>query len=130
MLHPGQSAKLTAHLQSLHWLPIKVRGTYKIACLCYHCHSSNAPSYIFGMLQQKTIIIFFRLTPIHTACFFSINLHTAWHHLVITHHFLPILSGTLFQIMSGVSHHCYHLRLVLSLQILINVHMFMDLPCY
>ena len=32
-------------------------GTYKIACLCYHCHSSTAPSYVTDMLHKK---------PLHT----------------------------------------------------------------
>ena len=41
------------HLKSLHWLHVKVRCTYKIACLCYHCHSSTAPSYVADMLQKK-----------------------------------------------------------------------------
>ena len=33
------------------------RHTYKIAFLCYHCHSSTAPSYVTGMLHRK---------PLHT----------------------------------------------------------------
>ena len=37
------SSSMTIHLKSLHWLPVKVRSTYKIACLCYHCHSTIAP---------------------------------------------------------------------------------------
>ena len=32
---------------------VKVRNTYKIACLCYHCHSSTAPSYVADMLHKK-----------------------------------------------------------------------------
>ena len=36
---------------------VKVRSTYKIACLCYHCHSSTAPSYVTDMLHKK---------PLHT----------------------------------------------------------------
>ena len=28
------SSSITTHLKSLHWLPVKVRSTYKIACLC------------------------------------------------------------------------------------------------
>ena len=35
-----KSSSITTHLKSLHWLPVKVRSTYKIACLCYHCHST------------------------------------------------------------------------------------------
>ena len=38
---------------SLHWFPVKVRSTYKIACLCYHCHRSTAPSYVNDILQKK-----------------------------------------------------------------------------
>ena len=45
------SSNTTTHLKSLHWLPVKVRSTYKIACLCYHCHSCTAPSYVSDMLH-------------------------------------------------------------------------------
>ena len=51
------SSSITIHLKSLHWLPVKVRSIYKIACLCYHCHSSTAPSYVTDMLHKK---------PLHT----------------------------------------------------------------
>ena len=51
------SSSITTHLKSLHWLPVKVRSKYKIACLCYHCHSSTAPSYVTDMLHKK---------PLHT----------------------------------------------------------------
>ena len=44
-------SSITIHLKSLHLLPVKVRSTYKIACLCYHCHSSTAPSYVAYMLH-------------------------------------------------------------------------------
>ena len=47
------SSSITTHLKSLHWLPVKARSTYKIACLCYHCHSSTAPSYVADMLHKK-----------------------------------------------------------------------------
>ena len=53
ILHPPRSSNITTHLRSLHWLPVKVRSTYKIACLCYHCNSSTAPSYVADMLQKK-----------------------------------------------------------------------------
>ena len=46
-------SSITIHLRSLHWLPVKVRSTYKITCLCYHCHSSTAPSYVVDMLHRK-----------------------------------------------------------------------------
>ena len=50
-------SSITIHFRSHHWLPVKVRSAYKIACLCYHCHSSTAPSYVTGMLHRK---------PLHT----------------------------------------------------------------
>ena len=43
-------SNITIHLISLHWLPVKVGSTYKIACLCYHCHNSTAPSYVADIL--------------------------------------------------------------------------------
>ena len=49
------SSSITIHLKSLHWLPVKVRSTYKIACLC--CHSSTAPSYVTDMLHKKPLHI-------------------------------------------------------------------------
>ena len=48
-----KSYSITTHFKSLHWLPVKVRSTFKIACLCYHCHSSTAPSYVADMLHRK-----------------------------------------------------------------------------
>ena len=58
ILRLPKSSSITTHLKSLHWLPVKVRSTYKIACLCYHCHTSTAPSYVADMLQKK---------PLHTS---------------------------------------------------------------
>ena len=52
MCHP-RSYNATILLKSLHWPPVKVRSTYKIACLCYHCHSSSAPSYVTDMQEKK-----------------------------------------------------------------------------
>ena len=53
ILRLPMSSNITTRLKSLHWLPAKVRSTYKIACLCYHCHSSTAPSYVADMLQKR-----------------------------------------------------------------------------
>ena len=57
ILRLPKSSSITTHLKSLHWLPVKERSTYKIACLCYHCHSSTVPSYVTDMLHKK---------PLHT----------------------------------------------------------------
>ena len=42
ILRLPMSSSITINLKSLNWLPVKVRSTYKVACLCYHCHSSTA----------------------------------------------------------------------------------------
>ena len=47
------SSNITTDLESLHWLPVNVRSTYKIACLCSRCNCSTAPSYITDMLLKK-----------------------------------------------------------------------------
>ena len=107
------SSSIIIHIKSLHWLPVKVRSTYEIACLCYHCHSSTAPSYVADMLQ-KSHHIPATLAPAHTPCLFSIDRQTVWQQLVIVHFLLLlVLSGTLFQMMSGVPHHCHNISLVL-----------------
>ena len=51
------SSSIATHLRSLHCLPVKVRRTYKIACLCYHCHCSTVPPCVTNMLHKK---------PLHT----------------------------------------------------------------
>ena len=48
-----KSSNITTDLNLHHLPPVKVRNTYKIACLCYHCDSSTAPSYVTDMLQKK-----------------------------------------------------------------------------
>ena len=106
----SKSSNITTHFKSLHWLPVKVRSTYKIACLCYHCHSSTVPSYIAKMLQKSHPTPATH-APAHTPCLFSIDLHTVRQHLAIAH-FLLLPSGTLFQMMLGVPHHCHHLSIV------------------
>ena len=106
------SSSITIHLKSLHWLPVKVRSTYKIACLCYHCHSSTAPSYVTDMLHKK---------PLHTrntrSSSYTMPLLNRPAHSKATlgdrsFLLLLLLSGTLFQMMSGVPHHSHHLSLV------------------
>ena len=57
ILRLPMSSSITIHSKSLHWLPVKVRSTYKIVCLCYHCHSNTAPSYVTDMLHGR---------PLHT----------------------------------------------------------------
>ena len=112
ILRLPKSYSIITHLESLHWHLVKVRSTYKITCLCYHCHSSTAPSYVADMLQRKPSHTR-TLAPAHAPCLFSIDMHTVRQHLVMANFpLLLLLSGTLFQMMSGVPHHCHHLSLV------------------
>ena len=52
ILRLTKSSSITMYLGSLHLLPVKVRSTYQLACLCYHCHSSTAPSYVADILYR------------------------------------------------------------------------------
>ena len=106
------SSNITTHLKSLLWLPVEVRSTYKIACLCYHC-----PAVLHHHMSltccRKSHHTPATLHPAHTQCLFSRDLHIVRQHLVIAHFLLLLLlSGTLFQMMSGVPHYCHHLNLV------------------
>ena len=64
ILRLPMSSSITTHLKSLHWLPVKVGSTYKIACLCYHCLSSTAPSYVTDIIIIIKIMVIFK-------CYFS-----------------------------------------------------------
>ena len=111
ILRLPMSSRITIHSKSLHLLPVKVRSTYKIACLCYHCHSSTAPSYVTDMLHKKLLHTRNTRSSSYTMPLLN-NLHTVRQHLVIVHFLLLLLSGTLFQMLSGVPHHCHHLSLI------------------
>ena len=52
-----KSSNISAHIKSLHWLPVNVRSIHEIACVCYHCHRSTAPSYVADMLHKKPLHI-------------------------------------------------------------------------
>ena len=65
-------------------------------------------SYVTDMLRKLSLFSG-TFAPVHKPCFFSTDQHTIRRHLVIVHFILLLLSGTLFQMMSGVPHHCHHL---------------------
>ena len=52
-----KSSNITARLKLLYSFSVNVLSTCKIACLCYHCHSSTAPSYVIDMLHRKPLHI-------------------------------------------------------------------------
>ena len=51
ILRLPMSSSITIHLKSLHWLPVKVRSTYKIACLCYQVMAFSAACQRHMMVQ-------------------------------------------------------------------------------
>ena len=67
-----ETSSTTTHLKSLHWIPVKVRSTFNISCLCYNCHSSTAPSYVTDMLHEM---------PLHT------------HNTRSSSYIMPLLNG-------------------------------------
>ena len=89
------SNNINTHLKSPHWLPVKVRRAYKVACLCYHCHRNTAPLYVTDVLQ-KSHHTPETLAPAHTPCFFTIDLHTVRQHLVTSSFPLLLLLSEIY----------------------------------
>ena len=103
ILRLPKSSSITIHLKSLHWLPVKVRSTYKIACLCYHCHSSTAPPYVTDMLHRK---------PLHTRNTAALSCLQCIQKLCIKLHCLIDVSEFLQEHMhnahvSNIARNCY-----------------------
>ena len=52
VLRQSRHASATALLRTLHWLPVKARIQYKIACLCFQCiYLDSMPPYISDLLH-------------------------------------------------------------------------------
>ena len=52
VLRKPRHASATSMLKTLHWLPVKARIQYKIACLCFQCLCHNTmPSYLSDLLH-------------------------------------------------------------------------------
>ena len=52
VLLKSRHASATALLRTLHWLPVKTKIQYKIACLCFQCiYQNTMPSYISDLLH-------------------------------------------------------------------------------
>ena len=63
VLRLPMSSNVATHLKSLHSLPVNVRSTYIIACLCYHCHCSDAPSYVADIIIIIIMVILSAISP-------------------------------------------------------------------
>ena len=100
ILRLPKPSNIVTHLKSLHCLPVRVRSTY----IC-----STALSYVTVMLHKK---------PLHTHNMRSssytmplLNRHAQSMATLGDRSFF-LLSGTIFQMMSGVPNHCHHLSLL------------------
>ena len=52
VLRKPMHVSATSMLKALHWLPVKARIQYKIACLCFQCQCHNTmPSYLSDILH-------------------------------------------------------------------------------
>ena len=52
VLRKPRHVSATSLLRALHWLPVKARIQYKIACLCFQCLSHNTmPPYLSDLLH-------------------------------------------------------------------------------
>ena len=52
VLRKPRHVSATSLLRTLHWLPVKVRIQYKLACLCFQCLSHNTmPPYLSDLLR-------------------------------------------------------------------------------
>ena len=83
ILRLPMSPRITIHLKSLHWLPVKVRSTYKIAC-CATTVTAALHHHMSLTCCIKSHCSPATLAPAHTPCLFSIDLHTVRQHLVIS----------------------------------------------
>ena len=51
VVHASSSVHITSILKQLHWLPIKTRISYKIACLCFNAINYSTPAYLSDLLH-------------------------------------------------------------------------------
>ena len=69
VLRQSRHASATALLRTLHWLPVKARIQYKIACLCFQCiYQDSMPPYISDLLHPYS--------PSRTLCSLDTSLLT------------------------------------------------------
>ena len=112
VLRLPKSSNIATHLISLHWLPVKLRSTYKMF-FCATTATAVLHHHMSLTCCMKSHRIPASLDPAHIPCLLSIDQHTVKQHFVIARFLLLLLlSGTLFQMTSGLPHHCHHIGLV------------------
>ena len=89
ILYLPKTSNIAKHLKSHLWLPIKVRSTCKIACLCNHC-SAVLHHHMSLTCIRKIHRTPATLAPAHTPRLFSIDVQTVRQHMVVAR-FLSLL---------------------------------------
>ena len=108
----SRPSSITTHAKSLHWLPVKVSSTYKIACLCYHCHSSTAPSYVADMQHKKPSHTRNTRSSLYTMPLFNGHAHRK---ATLGDRSFSFASSSVWNSIPndvGAPHHCHHISLV------------------
>jgi hypothetical protein len=55
ILHKSKHDRAKPLLKALHWLPVKARIDFKVACMCFRClNDEDAPSYLSELVQPYT----------------------------------------------------------------------------
>ena len=62
VVRPSSSVHVTPILKQLHWLTVKTRISYKIACLCFNAISYSTPSSLSDLLHLYSPSISFRFS--------------------------------------------------------------------
>ena len=97
---------ISAHLASLHWLPIDYRIKYKLACICYNCMSTNSPPYLSDLLAVYTAARQLRSRLVLTTMSSVVHLSVQYPMVKGLSHTPPLLLGTLFLSRSALLTMC------------------------
>ena len=102
-----KSSKITTDLNCLHWFSKKQEAQN---CLCQHGQNSTQSSCVTDMPQKKPSYFRNTRSSSHTMPLLNKPAHS-YIISVISYCLLPLLSGTLAKVISGVFQHVHHLNL-------------------
>ena len=106
ILRLPKSSNIATHLRSLNWLPVNVRSTLAKLLVCATTATAVQHHHMLQTCCRKSYDTPATLAPALTPHLFSLDMLAVRQHLVIARFLSFLLSGTLFQMMSGVPHRC------------------------
>ena len=74
VLNSRHSSSYSTNLQSLHWLPVKQRITYKLATLAFRSINRTSPAYLTSLIQPYTPARHLRSSDSHLLATPRVNL--------------------------------------------------------